>query len=253
MGKFLLGAVSLILAFLLTGCGFGGRQAAGNDVVLRVGTEPNFPPFEFSSERYKEYQGFDMDLIRAVGREMGCRIEIVPMNFADLVPALQAKKIDTIISGMTINEQRREQVLFSEPYYKSGLTIAVRYDNNYINDYADLRGKRVAVEKGTTAQSALEKLGGAEVRVFDSLPDCFMELSIGGVEAVVGDRPVQEYYIHNYGMAGAKILGALIAAEDYGIAVGKDRSDLQGNINDALKRLQETGEFQQISAKWFGK
>ena len=98
-----------------------------------------------------EYQGFDMDLIRAVAKEMGYTAEIQNVNFDGLIPAMESGNIDIIASGMTINEERKNQVEFSDPYYISGLTIVVPKDNTDINGFADLKGKKIAVQIGTIA------------------------------------------------------------------------------------------------------
>lgn len=118
------------------------KQLLAEKKVLRVGTNADFAPFEFQDENGStEYQGFDMDLIRAVAKEMGYTAEIQNVNFDGLIPAMESGNIDIIVSGMTINEERKNQVEFSDPYYISGLTIVVPKDNTDINGFADLKGK----------------------------------------------------------------------------------------------------------------
>jgi len=117
----------------------------GGAKVLRVGTNADFAPFEFQDVSGKEYQGFDMDLIRAIAKEMGYQADIQNINFDGLIPAMESGNLDVIISGMSINDERKQKVDFSEPYYKSGLTIVVKKDNTAINKFNDLAGKKVAV------------------------------------------------------------------------------------------------------------
>ena len=240
----------------LAGCGgqgTGSSSGSGSAAkVLKVGSSIDFAPFEFQDEGQKEYQGFDMDLIRAIGKEMGCEVEIQNLGFDGLIPALQAKNVDVAISGMTINDERKENVLFSEPYYQSGLTMIVRDDEQAIQKFQDLKGHKVAVQIGTTSAEAVKKLGGVEVTELNTPADCFMELKGKGVDAVVNDRPVNDYYIQKSGATGVKALEERLTSEDYGIAVAKDNAELQQKINDALKKLKENGEYDKIFAKWFG-
>lgn len=237
----------------LAGCG-GGDKAADNAAAktLRVGATIDFAPFEFQDETQKEYQGFDMDLIRAIGKEMGKEVEIQNIGFDGLIPALQAKNIDLIISGMTITEERKQNVLFSEPYYDAGLTMIVRDDEQDIKSFKDLKGKKVAVQIGTTSAEEVKKLEGVEVKELNTPPDCFMELKARGVDAVVNDRPVNEYYITKSGATGVKELEERLTAESYGIAMAKDNEALQKDINAALQKLKDNGEYQKIYDKWFG-
>ena len=239
----------------LAGCG-GSQDAAsgsGSDAkVLRVGSTIDFAPFEFQDEGQKEYQGFDMDLIRAIGKEMGYKVEIQNLGFDGLIPALQSKNIDLVISGMTINDERKQNVLFSEPYYQSGLTMVVRSDETGITKFADLKGKKVDVQIGTTSAAEVKKIEGVEIKELNTPADCFMELKAGGADAVVNDRPVNDYYITKSGAQGVKTLDEKLTAEDYGIAMNKDNKELQEKVNAALKKLKENGEYDKIFAKWFG-
>ncbi len=258
MKKFLLlGMAGLFAAasLALAGCGGSPNASSGSgsgDKVLRVGTNADFAPFEFQDEGGKEYQGFDMDLIRAVAKEMGYTADIQNLNFDGLIPAIGSKNIDVAVSGMTINDERKEKVLFSDPYYKSGLTIVVKKDNTAINKFKDLEGKKVAVQIGTTSAEEVKKIPNVEVKEFNSSADTFMELKAGGVDAVVNDRPVNDYYILKSGEKDVRTLDELLTSEDYGIAMAKDNTELQKKINDALKKLKDNGEYDKIYAKWFG-
>lgn len=240
-------------AMALAGCGGGSGSSAGSGgKVLKVGSSVDFAPFEFQDETQKEYQGFDMDLIRAIGKEMGYEVEIQNIGFDGLIPALEAKNIDAIISGVTINDERKQKVLFSDPYYQSGLAIVVREDNQDIHTFQDLKGKKVAIQIGTTSAKEVHKIEGVEAKELNTSSDCFMELKAGGVDAVVNDRPVNDYYITRSDTKGVKSLQDLLTSEDYGIAMNKDSQDLQKEVNAALKKLKDNGEYQKIYDKWFG-
>ena len=253
--KLLVLCMTGLLAVMALAAGCGGTQkdaASSAEKVLRVGTTADFAPFEFQDADGKEYQGFDMDLIRAIGKEMGYKVEIQNINFDGLIPAMESGNIDLIASGMTINDERKAKVLFSEPYYQSGLTIIVKKDNTSINTFKDLTGKKVAVQIGTTSAKEVKTLGNVEVKEFNSSADTFMELKAGGVDAVVNDRPVNDYYILKSGEKDVRALDELLTSEDYGLAINKNNADLQKKVNDALASLKKSGEYDKIFAKWFG-
>ena len=193
-----------------------------------------------------------MDLIRAIAKEIGREAEIQNLGFDGLISGLQAGNIDVAISGMSITPEREKNVLFSEPYYESGLTIVVKGDNKTIKGFNDLSGHIVAVQIGTTGAAEMRKLSGVTVKEFNTAPDCFMELQTGGAEAVVSDRPVNDYYIQKSGQAGVAALPEKMTAESYGIALAKNNAELQKEINTALQELHKNGEYDKIFAKWFG-
>ncbi|MFA6849710.1 MAG: basic amino acid ABC transporter substrate-binding protein [Selenomonadaceae bacterium] len=248
-------AAVFVMTALVAGCGSSDQkkdEGAKNEKVLHVGTNADFAPFEFQDVDGKEYAGFDMDLIRAIGKEMGYTVEIQNINFDGLIPALSSGNIDAIISGMTINEDRKAKVTFSKPYYQSGLTIVVKGDNKDINTFKDLEGKRVAVQIGTTSAKEVQKIPNVKIKEFNSSADTFMELKAGGVDAVVNDRPVNDYYITKSGEKNVRRLDDLLTSEDYGIAMSKDNTELAKKLDAALDKLKSNGEYDKIYAKWFG-
>lgn len=236
----------------LSGC---GQKAAtpSTSKVLKIGAEMTFPPFEFQEEGNKEYVGFDMDLARAVAKQMGCEPQIQNIGFDGLIPALEAGNIDIVVSGMSITEERKNKVTFSKPYYKSGLSIVVKNDNTTIKNFKDLEGKTIAVQIGTTGAAEAKKIKDAKVREYNSNSEAYMELKIGGVDAVVNDLPVNEYYMAKSGDKNAKILSEVMNAEEYGMAVIKKNTELAGKVNNALDELKKNGEYEKIYMKWFGK
>ena len=237
MKKFLalLMAAMLAMALVTAGCGGNDEKQAGGEKLLRVGTEPSFAPFEMQAEGSEELTGFDMDLIRAIGKQLGYKVEISAMGFDALIPALQADNIDVALAGMSITEERKQQVIFSDPYYKSGLLVMVPKDNNDIKSIDDLKGKRIAVQIGTTGAFRAEKVEGAKVTAFNDNGSAVLEMKNGAAGS--------EY---------AKTVGEVLNAEDYGIAVKKGNDKLAADINKALNELKQNGEFDKIYNKWFG-
>lgn len=240
-----------VLAAGLAGCGQQSSQTSAK--VLKVGAETTFPPFEFQDEKTKEYVGFDMDIVKAIGKQMGYEVKIQSMGFDGLIPALEASQIDVIASAMTITEERAKKVAFSQPYYKSGLSIVVKNDNTAIKSFKDLEGKRIAVQIGTTGGDEAKKIKDATVREFNSTSEAFLELKAGGVDAVVNDRPVNEYYLAQGGSKDAKAVGELLNAEEYGIAMSKKNKELTDKVNKAFEEIKKNGEYEKIYVKWFGK
>lgn len=246
------------LAMLTAGCGDNATSSdnassgSGDAKTLKVGTNADFAPFEFQGEGSDEYQGFDMDIIRAVGKEMGVNVEINNIAFDGLIPALQSGNIDIAISGMSITDERKQQVTFSDPYYDSGLTAMVKADNNDINSFADLNGKKIAVQIGTTGAEEAKKIPNAQVKEMNSSADTFLELKAGNVDAVLNDKPVNDYYMVKNSDSTVKRVGEKLTSESYGIALKKDNTELAAKINAAIQKLKENGQYNEIYKKWFG-
>lgn len=259
-GKLLLASILIMgLAFSTVGCGGSsdGNKSDGDKNVAKkivVGSETTFPPFEF--EENGEKVGFDMDIIRAIGEVQGYEVEIKYQAFDSLITALQSGHIDCAVSGMSITPERLEAIDFSEPYFDAGLIIAVRSDEQNINDIDDLAGKKLAAQIGTIGAAAAngvkEKDASTEVRTFQSIGEAFMELEKGGVDAIVNDHPVTAYYIQTTAKDTVKMVGELFSADDqYGIAVKKGNSEVLNMINEGLAKIRENGTYDEIYDKWF--
>ena len=216
---------------------------------FRVATEATFPPFEF--QQGGQLTGFDIDLMRAIGKEADLNIDFRNLPFDGIIPALQARTVEAAISGMTITAERAQAISFSRPYFRAGLAIAVREDNRTIKNFEDLKGKRIAVQIGTTGALEATKIPRAVVSQFDSAALALQELINGRVEAVVNDKPVTLYAIKQAGLRGVKVVGELLTEEFYGIALPKNSPYLQ-LINDALGRVIESGQYDVIFRQWFG-
>ena len=249
---FLMAALMLV-ALAFAGCGGSKDEAkAQPEKVLRVATEPTFAPFEFQKEGSNELAGFDMDLIRAIGKKLGYKVEIANMGFDALIPALNTGNIDVAIAGMSITDERKQAVGMSDPYYTSGLIVMVKKDNNDIKSIDDLTGKRIAAQIGTTGADKANSVKDAKVTLFNTNTESAMELTNGGVDAVINDSPVIGYYLAQGGSEVAKTVGDVMEAEQYGIAVKKDNTRLLEDINKALAELKKDGEYDKIYKTWFG-
>ena len=255
MKKALVLMMTLLMAVMMVaGCGGGDKKAPAVQApkVLKVGTEPTFAPFEFQKEGSKEFDGFDMDLIRAIGKQLNMKVEILNMGFDALIPAINAGNIDVAIAGMSITPDRQKAVDMSDPYYVSGLVVVVGKDNAAVKSVNDLNNKGIAVQIGTTGAERAAKVPGAKVKNFNTNAEVFLELKNKGVEAVIIDKPVAEYFLATGGGKDyAKIVGDTMEAESYGISLKKN-SPLTKDINKALLDLKKNGEYDKLYTKWFG-
>ena len=245
-------SVIAAVAMLTAGCGGSDKADKNAEKVLRVGTEPTFAPFEFQEEGSKEYTGFDMDLARAIGKQMGYKVEIQNMGFDALIPALNAGNIDMVAAGMSITEERQKAVTFSDTYYTSGLIVMVNKDNTEVKSIKDLEGKRIAVQIGTTGENKARTVKDAKVTAYNTNTEAALELQNKGVDAVINDSPVVGYYLAQGGNKTAMTVGEVMEAEQYGLAVKKGNDKLAGEINKALAELKKNGEYDKIYKTWFG-
>lgn len=216
---------------------------------LRIGTDATYPPFE--SAEGGDFTGFDIDLAKAIARELGVRAVFVNSGFDGIFPALQNGTFDAVMSSVTITPERSASMLFSDPYYDSGQLIAVNENTQGISSPDDLKGKRVGVQINTTAQYELEKKEGVEVAKYNSIDLALLDLRNRRIDAVVGDAPVLKYMIFQ-SFRELKTVGRRFTDEKFGIAVAQGNEDLRDAVNAALKKIKETGEYNQIHEKWFG-
>lgn len=194
--------------------------------------------------------GFDIDLIKAVGKAAGMTVEFQNLPFDGMIPALQANTVDAAVSAMTITPERAQTISFSRPYFKAGLAIAVRQDNTTIANLDSLKGKKIAAQIGTTGAKKAKSISDAQVREFDSAPLALQELANGNVDAVINDAPVTLEAIKSGNIKGLKVVGQLITEEYYGIALPKNSPNLNA-INTALAKIISDGTYAQIYKKWF--
>ncbi|MBI0579265.1 transporter substrate-binding domain-containing protein [Neobacillus cucumis] len=255
MKKFGLFSLFLILTLFIAAC--GSKETTGEKAdsgkVYKVGVDTTYPPFEYKDGN--DYKGIDIDLINAIAKNQGFKIELNPMDFGGIIPAMQANQLDVAIAGMSITDERKKVVDFSTPYFDAGLTVVVKKDNSTIKSVNDLKGKTVAVKKGTTgakyAQDNASKLGIKVVQFNDS-PAMFQEVSNGNADALIEDYPVISYAIAQKDL-GLKIVGDRLNGDQYGIAVLKGQNkDLIEKINKGLAELKKDGTYDKIVKSYLG-
>ena len=213
------------------------------DGVLLVGTDSSFAPFEFLAEDGLNFTGFDMDLIRAIGKELGYKVVVQNMGFDATVPALRTGIVDAVIAGMTINEKRKKFVDFSDPYYTSGLIIMVPSSDTTTKSIKDLEGKKLIVVKGTTAETYFtDNYPDIELVKFDEYQEAYDALLDGRGDAFSTDNTeVLAWAQQNEGFSvGIESLGDI---DTIAPAVQKGNTDLLNAINDEIKSLADEQFF----------
>lgn len=232
-----------------------GTLALGQG-VLKVATEAGFMPFEYVDAQSGELLGFDMDLIRAIGQELGLEVEIDNISWDGLIPALLNNNYDAVIAGVTITAERQEAVDFSEPYFESVLTIVAKTSAADITGLEGLEGKIAAVQINTTGDFVASDLVDAgelkSVSRYDTVTDAMQAVIIGAADLVMIDLPVAKAYLEANPAAPLQHIGPVTDNEFYGIAINKNNKGLLEQINGALAQLKAKGTYDEIYQKWFG-
>ncbi|ODR86059.1 basic amino acid ABC transporter substrate-binding protein [Shewanella xiamenensis] len=233
----LLGGLALSATLLLAGCG------KSNDVLV-VGTNAAFPPFEYvGGQSGDEIKGFDIELAKQIAKDAGKTLKVENMKFDSLIVALNSGKIDFIASGMTITPERQASVNFSEPYYEATQVLLVNKDNDIIHTLDDIKDKHFAVQLGSTADMMSKKYT-QNVTAFNTGFEAIMELKNGKVDLVLFDsEPAANYLAKNPDL---KLIKLDFPAEFYGFAVSKQQPELLTSINNTLKNLKESGQYQTL-------
>ncbi len=241
--------VSIILLLVLavvaaSGCTGTKSKKLIEEGYLTIGTEAQYPPFEIRKADDSFY-GFDIALGEAIAKELGLTPKFVDTDFASIIASLNAGKFDIAMSAMTITEDRKKSVNFSDPYFDAGLSMAVQF-NSDIQTVDDLKGKIIGVQLGTTGDIYASELTGIkEIKRYAHAPDAFLDMKNGNVDAVINDDVVNKPIIASDPTA-FKVVGDLLTVEQYGIAVPKENEELLLKINAALKKLKENGTYDQI-------
>lgn len=214
---------------------------------LYVGTNAEFVPFEYREG--DQIVGFDVDLINEVAKIIKQDIEFVDMAFDGLLSALQSKKIDIIIAGMTATEERKKFVNFSEPYYNSQQSILVYNDNTTINGFDDLEGKNVGVVLGYTGDLIVSEMSNVNAQKYGATSEAVIALKSKKVDAVVLDyEPAKQYSAQNQEL---KLIITDSVNEEYAIAMRKEDTELLKKVNDALNTIKENGTYDMLIEKYF--
>ena len=252
----------IAVALALTGCGAasssGSAQGGGYKLVedgkLTVASDLATPPFEYVDDSGND-QGFTVELMDMIAQEMGLELNYLPaQKFDNIIPmAKQAVKTDVSACNITINDARKKEVDFTDPYMDSNQGVAVAKNSGYADtDSLNAAGVKIAVQSGTTSEEwAQENLPRATTVNFDDWTAAFTAVMSGQCQAVVCDLPVEQWMV-NSSFTDMEIIKEVPTGEQFGIAVSKDNPELTAAINAALKQIRADGRYDELYEKYFG-
>lgn len=229
------------MIFMFAACG-GNKEAAQK--VYVVGTNAEYPPFEYVENG--EIAGFDAEIIKEAAKRMGIEYKWLNTNFDGLIPALQTKKVDIVIAGMSVTPEREKAVNFSVPYLTSNVAI-VTNSKNPIKDMNDLSGKSYGVELGTTKEASARKINGAEVVPFSSTTGALVALKSGKIDGMVLDESVSSKYIEKN---PELVLVGVMEGEPKAAAFNKDDKELMENFSKVLEEMMADGTVAELREKY---
>ena len=205
-----------------------------------------------------ELVGFDVDLAEEVFNRIGFEVEFQPIDWSMKETELNSGNIDVIWNGYSITEERKEKVNFTQAYLKNKQIIITLADSS-INNKEDLKGKKVAVQNGSSTLEAINKepeivatFEGGEPVLFDTNNEAIMDLEAKRVDAVVSDEVLARYYIKQKNPEEYKVLEDNFGEEEYGIGIRKEDKRLIEEINNTLNEMKKDGSYQKVYEKWFG-
>lgn len=220
-----------------------------------VGLDDNFPPMGFRDEK-NELVGFDIDLAREAGKRMNLDMEFKPIDWSAKEAELAGKRVDMLWNGLTITEQRKEKIAFSAPYMENHQIIVV-LANGSIKTKADLAGKVVGAQDGSSAVDAIKKeeaVAGSfkQLKTFGDNITALMDLSAGRLDAVVVDEVVGRFHVAKKAEE-YRVLDENFGVEEYGVGLRKEDTELLAKLEASMAEMKKDGKAAEIATKWFGK
>jgi polar amino acid transport system substrate-binding protein len=250
----------LVASLLLSVCAFTGLAQAGviDDAVkrgtLRVGMDPTYMPFEMTNKR-GEIIGFEVDLLKAMTKAMGVKLELVSTSYDGIIPALLTDKFDMIGSGMTLTQERNLRINFSEPFIVVGQTLLIRKElADKVKSYKDLNSAdyRITSKIGTTGEMVAKKLiAQAKYSGFDNEQEAVMDVVNGKADAFIYDAPYNVVAVNKAGAGKLVFLDEPFTFEPLAFGLKKGDYDSLNWINNWLHQIREDGTYDRIHAKWF--
>lgn len=246
------------VGLFITGCGDSGKDVSWDKVKEKgefvLGLDDSFPPMGFRDE-HGEITGFDVDIAQEVTKRLGIKLKLQPINWDAKEQELNSGKIDCIWNGFTITEERKENLLFTNPYMNNRQILVVKADSAF-HALTDLKGKKLGLQAGSSAADALNgaeafKAGLGEVVEFEENMTALMDLEKGGVDTVLMDEIVARFYIQNK-KKSYRVIDEALASEEYGIGFRKKDQKLMAKVQETLEAMAADGKLAEISNAWFG-
>ena len=237
----LIAALVMVLSF---------TAALADDTII-VATNPEYPPFEYVEG--DAIVGYDIDMWDAIAKKAGLEYVLEPMDFDAVISAVAANPNTIGLSGISITDERKLTVDFSDGYINAGLVVVVKADSGY--ETADqLKGKLIGVQLGTTSDFAAEEITGMEnVAQYKTFLNAIMDLQGNKIDAVIIDKPVGQAILASLNDPSLVIVDMGLQADWYGIELNKTANpELKEKINTALAELEQEGFFDTLALKYFG-
>mgnify|MGYP000946750470 FL=1 len=259
--------LALAAVFTLSACGgsqnsnsnsaASGAKTAGLDVnkTYIVATDASYAPMEYMENN--AVVGFSHDILDAAAKSQNVKLEFVNTPFKGLFANVDKGDSDIGLASITINDERKQQLDFSDPYFEATQMIVTTDRNANIKTFADLKTRPASVQAATSGDLILQDLQGKDsqnIKRFETMPLAFKELESGGVDAVVGDSSVVAYYVKQNPNAKLNtVVDPSFVKEHYGFAFKKGRNDgLREAINKGLAQIKTDGTYDKIHTQWFG-
>ncbi|MGE0688648.1 MAG: glutamate ABC transporter substrate-binding protein, partial [Dehalococcoidia bacterium] len=221
---------------------------------MTVGVKYDVPLFGLLDPVSRKVDGFDVAIAKEIAKELGLKedqIDFVEAISANRIPYLQEDKADIVISTMTINAQRKEQIEFSRPYYLAGQSILVKNETNNINGVNDLNGKKVCSAQGSTSENNIkEKAPQAELLSLQTYSACVSAMKDGRVDAVSTDDIILAGFAASD--KSLKLVGGQFTTELYGIGIKKGKTDMAQFVTDVLNKMLADGRWEKLYNQYLG-
>ena len=243
----------LLSAMLLLAMAACGEQSQTPDdtqepAVLHMATEGTFPPYEYYDNG--QLVGIDIEVAGAIAEKLGMTLETTDIAFDSIIPGVQAGKYDIGMAGVTVSEERLQQVNFSDSY-ATGVQVVIVKEGGKVQSLDDMADAIIGTQSGTTGFIyASSDFGDDHVKSFTKTTDAVEALKNGQVDCVLLDNAPAEALVEANPDAGLSILETAYTVEDYAIAINKENTDLQAKINAALAELVADGTLQSIIDKY---
>ncbi|MGM0921786.1 MAG: transporter substrate-binding domain-containing protein [Bacillota bacterium] len=255
MKKVLLFMISILVIGVLAACGASDNGSGEEKKVLKMATSADYPPFEYiDTAKGSDIIGFDVDLAKAIGKELGYEIKVEDMDFTGLIPALQANKADIVLAGMTPTEERKKSVDFSDVYYTAKHMIISKKGSG-IKSVEDLEGKTVGVQLSSIQEGKAEEIAkevNIKVENRNRIPELIQEMKSGRFDAaIIEDTVAKGYFEKDKELEGITIEDGETEEAGSAIAFPKD-SKYTEEFNKVLQEMKENGELEKLVVKWFG-
>ncbi len=244
---------SLLLTGVLAVAAATGQASAKDWNTIRIGIEAAYPPFNGYNSN-NELVGFDVDIAQALCAQMKADCSLIAQDWDGIIPALLAGKYDAIVSSMSITDERKQVVDFTDRYYTNSLTF-VAPKNSEISDVspAGMAGKTLGAQSSTVSASYLEEqYKDSNIKLYPTQDDAYLDLASGRLDAVLADVGPTNLWLDTDGGSCCAFLGEAVVKDDQiGIAIRKEDGDLKQKLNEALAAILADGTYDKISAKYF--